>query len=65
MKTREDRVYRMKAGIIKGVAHPIRLAVLDSVQDGERCVCDIADEVGAERSNVSRLSTGLSAPADP
>jgi ArsR family transcriptional regulator len=24
------------------------------VQAGEKCVCDIAEEVGAERSNVSR-----------
>ena len=54
MKRNDDRVYRMKAEIIKAIAHPIRLAVLDSVQAGEKCVCDIAEEVGAERSNVSR-----------
>ena len=49
MKRNDDRVYRMKAEIIKAIAHPIRLAVLDSVQAGEKCVCDIAEEVGAEQ----------------
>jgi ArsR family transcriptional regulator len=39
---------------MKAVADPIRLAILLQLRDRERCVCDIAREVGAERSNVSR-----------
>jgi DNA-binding transcriptional ArsR family regulator len=46
--------YALTARIMKAVAQPIRLAILDSLRDGERCVCDIARAVGAERSNVSR-----------
>jgi len=49
-----QEAYAMKAKVIRAVAHPIRLAVLDLLTDGERCVCDIAAHVGAERSNVSR-----------
>jgi len=48
------RLYERKAEIIKAAAHPTRLAILDALKDGERCVCDIAEAVGAERSNVSR-----------
>ncbi len=46
---------RMKADVLGAMAHPIRLAILDRLRGGgEVCVCDIADAVGAERSNVSR-----------
>jgi DNA-binding transcriptional ArsR family regulator len=50
----DDKLYRMKAEIIKAAAHPIRLAVIDCLRGGERCVCEITEEVGAERSNISR-----------
>jgi ArsR family transcriptional regulator len=48
------RLYQAKAEMIQAAGHPIRLAVLDFLRDGEQCVCDIAEHVGAERSNVSR-----------
>jgi ArsR family transcriptional regulator len=48
------RLYRAKAEMIQAAGHPIRLAVLDFLKDGEQCVCDIAEHVGAQRSNVSR-----------
>lgn len=47
-------LYERKAEIIKAVAHPLRVAVVDFLKDGEKCVCDIADHLGSERSNVSR-----------
>ncbi len=48
------RLYERQAGIAKAVAHPLRVAVIDFLKDGERCVCDIAEQVGSERSNISR-----------
>jgi ArsR family transcriptional regulator len=48
------KLYAMKAEIIQAAGHPIRLAILDFLKDGEQCVCDIAVHVGAQRSNVSR-----------
>jgi ArsR family transcriptional regulator len=47
-------IYRLKAEIIAAAGHPLRLAVIDFLKDGEQCVCDIARYVGAKRSNVSR-----------
>jgi len=49
----KDR-YAVTARIMKAVAQPIRLAILESLREGERCVYDIAKTVGAQRSNVSR-----------
>lgn len=46
--------YRLVARVMKAVAQPIRLAIVDALKDGERCVSDIVEAVGAERSNVSR-----------
>lgn len=48
------RLYEMKAEVIQAAGHPIRLAIIDFLKDGEQCVCDIAAHVGAQRSNVSR-----------
>ena len=39
---------------MQAAAHPIRLAIIDLLSGGEQCVCDIADHVDAQRSNVSR-----------
>lgn len=47
-------IYEKQSEIIKAVAHPFRIAIWDFLKDGEQCVCDIAEHVGAERSNVSR-----------
>lgn len=47
-------LYERKAEIIKAVAHPLRVAVVDFLKEGEKCVCEIAGHVGSERSNVSR-----------
>jgi ArsR family transcriptional regulator len=47
-------LFERQAQIAKAVAHPLRIAVIDYLRDGEKCVCDIAEYVDSERSNVSR-----------
>jgi len=55
-------IYEKQAAIAKAIAHPVRVAVLEFVKDGEQCVCDIAEAVGTERSNLSKhLSVMVSA----
>ena len=54
MNNETRKLYEMKAEVIQAIAHPIRLAIVDYLADGEQCVCDIAEHVGAQRSNVSR-----------
>ena len=43
-----------QASVLKAISHPVRIAVADFLKDGEQCVCDIAEFVGSERSNISK-----------
>jgi DNA-binding transcriptional ArsR family regulator len=51
---KKQLMFEKQAQIIGGIAHPLRLAVINFLKDGPQCVCDIAQAVGSERSNVSR-----------
>jgi DNA-binding transcriptional ArsR family regulator len=56
------RMLNLQAEVVRSLAHPTRLAIADLLKGGEQCVADIAEHVGAERSNVSRhLSVMLKA----
>ena len=55
-------LHEKQAQIAKAVAQPYRIAIVDFLKTGEQCVCDIAEHLGAERSNISRhLSVLVSA----
>lgn len=47
-------LFEKQAEIAKAIAHPLRIAIVNFLKDGEQCVCDIAEHIGSERSNVSR-----------
>ena len=47
-------LFEKQAEIAKAIAHPLRTAIIDFLREGEQCVCDIANYVGSERSNISR-----------
>lgn len=53
-KKSDEELYEIKASILQALAHPIRLKVVEYLSRDQKCVCDIAEAVGAERSNVSR-----------
>ncbi len=47
--------YELRAKIIKALAHPARLAMMDElVTHGERCVCELTELIGSDMSTVSR-----------
>jgi len=54
LSKKRQLLFEKQAEIAKAIAHPLRIAILDFLKDGEQCVCDIAEFVGSERSNVSR-----------
>ncbi len=54
LNRKKQLLFQKQAEIAKAVAHPLRIAIVDFLRDGEQCVCDIAEHVGSERSNVSR-----------
>jgi ArsR family transcriptional regulator len=49
----KDR-YDARARIIKAIAHPTRLFLVDELFKGERCVCELTEMVGADVSTVSK-----------
>ena len=54
LSNRKKLLFSKQAEIAKAIAHPLRIAIVDFLKDGEQCVCDIAKHIGSERSNVSR-----------
>jgi len=54
MDPNEKERLRLKAEVFKAMGHPLRLGVIEFLQDGEKCVCEIVEEVGTEISNVSK-----------
>jgi ArsR family transcriptional regulator len=57
----KQELYARQAEIVKALAHPARLAVVDFLKDGEKCVCHIAEYVGSEQSNLSKHLSVMSA----
>jgi ArsR family transcriptional regulator len=50
----EERVLELKAEILKALAQPTRLKILEFLRHGERCICEIIPAINGEQSNVSR-----------
>ena len=46
--------YKQKATIIKAMAHPSRLIIIDALAEGEKCVCELQRLVGSDLSTVSK-----------
>jgi ArsR family transcriptional regulator len=51
---KKQLMFEKQADVIKAMGHPLRIAIADFLKNGEQCVCDIAEHIGSERSNVSR-----------
>lgn len=49
-----DERYGALAEVLKAMAHPGRLKMLDALRDGERCVGELQELVGSDLSTVSR-----------
>lgn len=45
------------ADVLKSLAQPTRLKIIDFLRDGERCVCEIFPAIDEEQSNTSRHLT--------
>lgn len=43
----------LKAKLFRGLADPTRVAILEALREGERCVSDLVEETGLSQSSVS------------
>src|SRR5512137_747494 len=50
----EERVLELKAEVLKALAQPTRLKILEFLRHGERCICEIIPAINGEQSNISR-----------
>jgi ArsR family transcriptional regulator len=50
----EKRVLELKAEILKALAQPTRLKILELLRNGEKCICEIVPALNGEQSNISR-----------
>lgn len=46
--------FEYRARIMKAMAHPSRLFILDELSRGERCVCELTEMIGVDVSTVSK-----------
>ena len=46
--------YEARAKILKAMAHPSRLLIIEELQKQERCVNELTEMVGADTSTVSK-----------
>jgi DNA-binding transcriptional ArsR family regulator len=49
-----QRYFEKKAEILKAIAQPTRLKILELLKDGERCVCEIYPALEQEQPNISK-----------
>ncbi len=61
MDARTKAKYEARAAIIKAMAHPTRLFIVDELSRNERCVCELTDMIGADVSTVSKHLSVLKA----
>ncbi|MGL1930394.1 MAG: metalloregulator ArsR/SmtB family transcription factor [Desulfotalea sp.] len=54
MKLDEGKIYQIRADIIKSLAHPTRLWIVEQLEDGEKCVCEFVDAIPADISTISK-----------
>ncbi len=53
--TRDEKaVLAAKAKVLKAMAHPARLWMIEQLEGGERCVCKLVEGLGLDFSTVSK-----------
>ena len=50
----QDRAYKLQSEMIKALAHPTRIAILEMLRHGEVCVCELEPALGLRQANISQ-----------
>ena len=54
MNREEKQKYQAKTEILKALAHPTRLWIVDQLAEGEKCVCEFVEQIDADVSTISK-----------
>jgi ArsR family transcriptional regulator len=51
----DNQIYTHRAEIVKALAHPLRLEIIDLLKSGkERCVCELVEALEGDQPTVSK-----------
>lgn len=59
METQDWARLNVQAHVIKALSHPTRLFIVQELDKGEKCVCQLTESVDVDTSTVSRHLTVL------
>jgi len=59
MNIKEKAQYEIRAKIVKAMAHPTRLYIVDQLANGDLCVNELTEKIGDDMSTVSKHLTIL------
>ncbi len=54
MDQKQKAILEARANVLKAMAHPTRLFIIEELEKEERCVCDLTELIGADVSTVSK-----------
>ncbi len=54
MDSKTRAKYEARAKVIKALAHPSRLFIVEQLAQGKRCVCELTEMIGVDASTVSK-----------
>jgi len=54
MNERERALTEAKANVLKALGHPTRLWMAEQLATGEKCVCELAENIDADFSTISK-----------
>ena len=46
--------YEARSAIIKAMAHPTRLFIIEQLSEKKHCVCELTEMIGADTSTISK-----------
>ena len=50
----DKKIFELHADVCKALGHPLRIEIIDLLQDNELCFTDILDVTGGLKSNLSQ-----------
>lgn len=50
----DEIINKLTADFLKSMAHPVRVKVINMLEPGERCVCELVEGIDIEQSNLSQ-----------
>ena len=54
MNAKEKALIEAKANVLKALGHPTRLWMAEQLANGEKCVCELAENIDADFSTISK-----------